>query len=69
LRYIDPIHQNYYQLNKQAISEYQKEYNQLNKDKIALKDKEYRLKQKQLKQQAIEQAIQDLHIAVERVPE
>jgi len=58
--------------NKEQIAERKKEYRQLNKTSIALKDKqrkkEYRLKSKQEKQQAIEQAIEELHIAVERVP-
>ena len=52
---------------------YAKEYRQLNKTSIALKDKqrkkEYRLKRKQEKQHQIEQAIEELHIAVETMPQ
>jgi len=54
--------------NKEAIAECKKEYRQLNKDKISQQKKEYRLKKKQEKQKAIELAIEELHIAVERVP-
>ena len=72
----------YYKTNKEEILQHKKEYYEKNKEyikekhnnvEIALKkkayDKEYRLKRKQEKQQAIEQAIEELHIAVERVPE
>ena len=77
-------HKEYRQLNKEAILEQQKEYRQLNKDKIALRDKEYyinnkdsiaqkqkeqQLKRKKEKQAEIDKAIEELHIAVERVPE
>ena len=55
--------------NKDKIVEKAKEYYELNKENIIQRKKEYRLKKKQEKQQAIELAIEELHIAVERVPE
>ena len=54
--------------NKDKIVEKAKEYYELNKENIIQQKKEYRLKRKQEKQKQIEQAIEELHIAVERVP-
>jgi len=59
----------YYNNNKERYNNNNKEYRQLNKEKIAQYKKEYRLKQKQERQTAIEKAIEELHIAVERVPQ
>ena len=58
-----------YESNKAKHKERSKEYYNDNKEVIIEKIKERRLKQKQQKQKAIEKAIEELHIAVERVPE
>jgi len=61
--------QKHHKENKEKHNEQMKEWYEVNKASIALKQKEIRLKIKHQQQQQIEQAIEDLHIAVERVPE